>query len=218
MATKKDSIQDARTQNVSAPQPEPEAASVTIPRRELLTGAALVLVGAASGCGPNAAPGGSSGSGGKCRHPNQLRTKFMADFTNQFIGDSTKIKQLGCDDPWPDPDTGGTNKRLWPRQGQGRTEIVADYATFVSVLLTVGYIGGPPPTYPPGSLAAQILQYLQAQNWPNGTPPPSEYSQEAGTVTLVEIAVIQDRLLQAINSFELSGGGSSGGGSNWPPH
>jgi hypothetical protein len=147
------------------------------------------------------------------RSKKPLRTQFMADFTAAFIGDPKKIKDPApppATDTWPDPN------RLWPKSGQNRTEIVADYATFVNVLLTVGYVGAPPPAAPSGSLGDQIGKFLIAQNWPAGTEVPPEYKNELPTVHYVEIAVIQDRLLQAINSF--TGGGKGGSGSNWPPH
>jgi hypothetical protein len=92
------------------------------------------------------------------------------------------------------------------------------------------HVGGPPPTFPPGSLGEQILQFLQAQNWPNGTPappaPPGFEKMPLDTIRLVEISVILDRLLQAINSFQVAKttaepgapGPTGGGGSPWPPH
>jgi hypothetical protein len=213
MATKKrDSIPEERVQNVSAPRAEP---NITIPRRDLLTGAALVLVGSVSGCG-----GGKHQAGAA---PALLRTQFIADFTAKFIGDPTKIKDPAPPpqtDPWPDPEP--TNPpspttRLWPRQGEGRNDIATDYATFVNVLMTVGYVKAPPPAAPNGSLGAKIAAFLQAQNWPTGTTVPPAYNNELPTVHLVEISVILDRLLQAINSFNAAdGAGGSPGG--WPPH
>jgi hypothetical protein len=157
-----------------------------------------------------------------------LRTPFMADFTREFIGDPTKIKDPTPPpgtDPWPDPEP--TNPpspptRLWPVCALKPTmsDIVSDYATFVNVLLTVGYVGASPaPPYRSGSLGDRIVKFLAAQNWPAGTAVPPEYTSERPTVHLVEIAVIQDRLLQAINSFNLADcQGAGGGGSNWPPH
>jgi hypothetical protein len=201
MATK-NPIQEEPTQNLSAPQAEPGAASIAIPRRALLTGAALLVAGGASAC---------------CwGRDKPLRTKFMADFTAAFIGDPTKIKDPApppATDTWPDPN------RLWPTLSPPQTQlqIVADYETFVNALLTVGYINAPPPAYPPGSLGEKIVQFLQAKNWPNGTDVPSEYGSERPTVHLVEISVILDRLLQAINSYNPEHG-AGGGGSNWPPH
>jgi len=231
MATKKDSIQERRTQNASASQTGPGAARLAIPRRDLLTGAALVLAASASGCGSKLAPAGSASSGGSnpgsgsassggpCKHTHLLRTPFMDAFTDHFIGDPTKIKQQGCDDPWPDPDTGATNQRHWPNKGQGTNDILGDYVTFVNVLHTVAYAPMANITNPNPTLAAAIKDYLvNQQHWPNGIPPPAEYANEAATVTLVEIAVIQDRLLQAINSFDPTGSGKGGSGSNWPPH
>ena len=188
---------------------------MTILRRDLLAGTALVLLGA-SGCGNGKQNLGSAS-------PKRLRTKFMDDFTAKFIGDPTKIKDPApppAMDPWPDPEPTkppSPSTRHWPKCGQNMTEIVADYATFASVLLTFGYVGGSP-TYPSPSLSDSIAQYLKTYPWPtqNGVPP--EYLKELPTVYLVEIAVIQDRLLQAINSFDLNCTGAGGGGSNWPPH
>jgi hypothetical protein len=194
--------------NVSAPRAEPGAANRTIPRRDLLTGTALVLVGSVSGCGKCPAPAPAPGA-------KLLRTQFMADFTAAFIGDPTKIKDPapcpGSLDPWPDP------ARLWPAPGQNRVAIVTDYATFVNVLMTVGYVLAPPPAAPSGSLGDKIAQFLQAQNWPTGTTFPPECNNELPTVHLAEIAVILDRLLQAMNSFN-PGDKPGGGGGGWPPH
>jgi hypothetical protein len=136
----------------------------------------------------------------------------MDAFTDNFIGDSKQIKQLGCDDPWPDP------ARKWPSKGQGTKSIVDDYVTFVQVLLTVAIDPVTTPTGPNPTLATTIVNYLNSQHWPKEPGPPPGYEKEAGTVTLVEVAVIGDRLLQAINSFDVTGTGSSGSGSNWPPH
>jgi hypothetical protein len=188
-----------------------------IPRRDLLAGTALVLLGSASGCGSSKQNSGSA-------NQKPLRTKFMADFTAAFIGDPTKMKDPAAPpatDPWPDPEPTNPptpSTRLWPKLGQKQNDVVADYATFVNALLTVGFVGAPPPAAPSGSLGDQIGKFLIAQNWPAGTPVPPEYKDELPTAHLVEIAVIQERLLQAMNSFDFTGGGAGGSGSNWPPH
>jgi hypothetical protein len=224
MATKKDSIQEERIQDVSAPRVEPGAANKTIPRRDLLTGAALVLVGSASGCAQKQPPAAStSDSGGKqaaaasasdCGgNQKLLRTQFMADFTAEFIGDPTAIKAPGQVDTWPDPN------RKWPvsKPPQTQLEIAADYATFVKVLMTAGYLIIPLPTPAPGSLEERIGQFIKAKNWPNATAVPAEFPNlSLTTVHLVEISVILDRLLKAIYSFNPDGTG--GGPGDWPPH
>jgi hypothetical protein len=200
MATKNDSVQEERIQNVSAPRAEPGPAAMIIPRRDLLTGAALVLVGSASGC---------DGS------PQRLRTQFMTDFTAEFIGDPTTIKDpapLPAVDSWPDP------HRRWPGQNETQTDIVTDFGTFVNVLLTMGYVMGPPPAFPSGSLGARIVLFIQGKNWPTATTIlTGSQNEPLPTVHLVEISVILDRLLQAMNSFNPQQG-KGGGGSNWPPH
>jgi len=253
MDTKKDSIQDERIPDVFAPRAEPGAANKTIPRRDLLTGAALVLVGSASGCHPqppaaaatnetsaasaNAASAASANAAGAataagasaCGGTQLFRTQFMQDFTAQFIGDPSKIKAPGQTDTWPDPDPPSTAKtRLWPLAPQGPGEVAADYATFVNVLLKRAYVGGPDPTYPSGSLDARILQFLQNHNWPSATPqpptsgapiPPDYLTKFRPMITLVEISVILDRLLQAISTYSPNPqGGAGGGGTPWPPH
>jgi hypothetical protein len=200
MVTKKTPIEGKRVQTVIARRAEPGAASLIIPRRGVLTGAALVLAASAGGC-----------NWGKQK---LLRTQFMADFTATFIGDPTKIKDPApppAVDSWPDP------HRIWPAPQQKKPDIVSDYATFVNVLLTVGYELLPLPTFASGTLGDKIVQFLQAKNWPATDPVPTEYQGELPTVHLVEIAVISDRLLQAMNSFNPEGG-AGGGPTGWPPH
>ena len=201
MATNKDSIQQELMQDASAPTAGPGAASILIPRRHLLTGgAALVLAGGASGCNGN---------------QNPVRTPFMDAFTKQFIGDPTKIKAPGQQDDWPDPG------RVWPKNTtppQTSAQIFDDYKTFMNALMTAGYLMAPLPNPGPSQLATDIANFLTAQNWPTSTTQPPGYpTLPLPTVHKIEIAVIHDRLLQAINSYnpEKAGGG---GGSSWPPH
>jgi len=218
MAIKKDSIHGERIPNAAeAPRSERGPEHTTIPRRDLLTGAALVFIGSASGCGGSSGGGGSAGGSGSaaaCMKPPSF--PFADSFTAEFIGDPTKIKPAGEKDPWPGPDP----NRKWPASGSFRNDVATEYETFVHVLMSVAYVGGSPPTYPSGSLGARIVQFLQTQNWPNGSPTPTEYkTEDRGTVTLMEMSIIQDRLLQALNSFRIaSETSSSGGGSSWPPH
>jgi len=173
---------------------------MTIPRRDLLTGAALVLVGSASGCGGGKQQAGTAPAAGAA--PALLRTQFISDFTAEFIGDPTKILDPGPPpqkDRWPDPN------RRWPATGQTLPSIVNDYATFVNVLMTVGYVMASPPAAPSGSLGDRIVQFLQTQNWPTKTtfPPgsPPEYNDELPTVHLVEIAVITLAAVVAIGAI-----------------
>jgi hypothetical protein len=124
----------------------------------------------------------------------KLRTQFMQDFIREFIGDPDTIKEPGYPDPWPDP------SRKWPIEGQGPSEIAADYTTFVNVLLTVGY--AKLARAQNGALAERVEQFLTRKEWPTAEPnilTPEYQYEDRGTVTLVEIAVILDRLLQAIN-------------------
>src|SRR5262249_33745070 len=124
----------------------------------------------------------------------KLRTQFMQDFTEQFIGNPDTIKEPGYPDPWPDP------RRRWPTEGQGTREIATDFTTFVNMLLRVGY--AEPAAAQNGALADQLERFLREKEWPSAEPvilTPEYQYEDRGTVTLVEIAVILDRLLQAIN-------------------
>jgi hypothetical protein len=205
MATK-NPIQEEPIQDVSAPRAEPRAAHMIIARRDLLTGSMLVLVGSAIGGACNAQP-----------RPSPVHTTFMDDFTTKFIGDPAKL------DSWPDP------SRKWPRQGQSKADVAKEYATFVNVLMTVGFVQPHPIPTPHTSLGVSILHYLQSYPWPSQ----SGASWPPYDVYLVEIAVILDRLLQSINSFGLPAPIPPPGphplgspwprppqpnGSQWPPH
>ena len=203
MATK--TLDSKRAESsISEPGAQPKSANLIVPRREVLAGSALVLIGGVSGCGNTAAA-----------KPYLLRTQFMADFTAEFIGDPTTIPDPAPPPKkniWPDPN------RRWPTDKQVGTDILADYATFVNVLMTVGYLAGPAPsTYAAGTLGDRIGKFLTAKNWPIQPPVPPEYQKEQPTVHLIEIAVILDRLLHAINTFN-PGGAPGGGPTGWPPH
>jgi hypothetical protein len=126
--------------------------------------------------------------------PKPVRTKFMADFTAQFIGPKA------------------TNP--WPTDGQTMASMVADFQTFTSILIAAEVSHTPPPTVPLGSLAARVGNFLNAQNWPVSAPKPNTWPTIQSTVHLIEISVIADRLLKAINSSP----GRGGQGSGWPPH
>jgi hypothetical protein len=126
--------------------------------------------------------------------PKPVRTKFMADFTAQFIGASAIPP--------------------WPADGQTNASIVADFQTFMSILIAAEVSHTPPPTGPIGSLAARVGSFLIAQNWPVAAPIPKTWQTIQPTVHLIEISVIADRLLKAINSSP----GRGGQGSGWPPH
>jgi len=138
----------------------------------------------------------------------------MAAFTTKFIGDPTKIPAPGQMSTWPDP------TRIWPDPNINppRDVVANQYATFVSLLMTFGYVSGPPPGKPSDPFAASIWQFLKDQDWPGGTPGVPQY--DKGTVTKVEIAVILDRLLEALNTYQVAGSSTSTGGgpSSWPPH
>jgi hypothetical protein len=200
-------------------------AAKTILRRDLLTGSALVLVGSVAGCTKTTPPSDSTAASAAAPNPasnaaaatassagcGKLHTQFMDDFTARFIGPTTMPAPCDSTD-WPNP-------RLWPDPTAKPPVDVAEkqFEMFVSLLMTFGYIDGPPPPKPSDPLAGSVWQFLTDQKWPDGIPNTSSYSKP--TVTKVEIAVILDRLLQALNTYAVAGKGSSGGGPGiWPPH
>jgi hypothetical protein len=137
-----------------------------------------------------------SASAGAKKKQTLLRTSFMADFTKTFIRQG--------------------NVYLWPVKGQERADVVADFQTFVAVLSAVGYgLPAPVVTTP---LGVRLVQFIGApRNWPTVTGVPPRFQKELPTVALVEIAVILDRLLEAIAAFKLVVG-PGGPPGRWPPH
>jgi hypothetical protein len=138
-------------------------------------------------------------AGAGAKKPKLLRTKFMADFTKQFIRKD------------------GT--RIWPKTGQLRPAIVADFQVFANVLFTIGY--GQPPPVGSGPLGDQIIAFCAANQWPNNPASVSRALQEKwglGTIALVDIAVILDRLLAEVNGLQIVKKAPGGGPGGWPPH
>ncbi len=126
----------------------------------------------------------------------------MADFQRTFIFD----KSLS-----------GDARILWPPPGFANKDAMRDLADVIDVLgarfaaqpLSAG--GATPPTF-----RDRVIKFLTDRNWPNGSSVPRAFTQAGheGTVHLVEMAVICDRMLEALNA----GGSGGGGGSPWPPH
>ena len=127
--------------------------------------------------------------------PKLVRTKFMAAFSSQFIGSKAIT-------PWPAPG------------GQSNPSMVADFLTFMGVLSSAEITLTPPTGGNSDSVADRLGNFLIAQKWPANTPIPKQWQGIQSTVRLIEISVIADRLLKAINSSP----GRGGPGSGWPPH
>jgi hypothetical protein len=125
---------------------------------------------------------------------NLLRTDFMAEFTAAFIGS----------DAIPP----------WPARGQAKASILDDFQTFTCVL-TSTLFALKPPTAGNLELSVRIVNFLKEKKWPASTPIPERWQHIKHTVRLVEIAVITDRLLKAINSGSSDAQGPAPG---WPPH
>jgi hypothetical protein len=130
----------------------------------------------------------------------KLRTQFMSAFTAEFIGD---LK---------------TKKFKWPAIAQTRQSTLADFETFLDVLMRAGYLLQPVPPDGSNSLSDRLAQFLIAQKWPVSSPVPKKFAKKQSTVHLIEISVITDRLLEAINAQPKINEGAGGGGEGWPPH
>ena len=135
--------------------------------------------------------------GSKRKPPQKVRTQFMAAFTKRFIGKKPTF--------------------LWPVPGQLKNAVAADFETFLDVLITAGYVKVAPTPGAPGSLRQQVIDFLTAEGWPNTTPIPTKWQGIQPTIRLIEISVLSDRLLEAVNAY-VPPGGSGGGPSGWPPH
>jgi hypothetical protein len=127
----------------------------------------------------------------------RVRTKFMSAFLSEFV------KAPGGS-PWPDPD-------------QTEQSIVQDFGTFMDMLMTSGYLLQPPVPDNSGSLGDRIAKFLIAQQWPAGASVPKQFQQYNPSLRLIEVSVIADGLLKAINHWRPAGK-TGGGGSIWPPH
>jgi hypothetical protein len=125
----------------------------------------------------------------------RVRTVFMAAFTEQFIGRLATTP--------------------FPAIGRSKTRIAADFITIMSILIAAEVRRKPPPAGNSRSLAGKVGNFLRAQNWPSKSPVAKQWKINQRALHLIEIAVIADRLLEAIN---LGSGPQGGLGSGWPPH
>jgi len=153
-----------------------------------------------------------AGAGKKGKHSRRkLRTQFMVDFVNGFLREGSEDLLL--------PGPNETKEWLWPKPTQTMQQIMDDYQSAVKVLMTVGYSLGAAPSVPAGSLGADIVPFLNSHHWPSAAPTvPPEWEDDQPMVHLVEIAVILDWLLAAVNAHPLTSPAAGGGGSHWPPH
>jgi hypothetical protein len=126
----------------------------------------------------------------------KIRTDFMSAFTAEFISD------------------GKPKKWKWPGPTQQNQSILADFETFSDVLMRAGFLLQAVAPDGSNSLSDRLAQFLIAQNWPIAKPVPNTRPKLERTVHLIEISVIVDRLLEAINQKREAGGGPS----IWPPH
>jgi|HubBroStandDraft_5_1064220.scaffolds.fasta_scaffold00320_2 hypothetical protein len=132
----------------------------------------------------------------KRKAPTPVRTEFMSAFTSEFIRDpKTKV--------WK-----------WPAPGQTPESIVEDFETYIDVLMRADFVL---PSNGNSALRTRLAAFLINQHWPVTASIPKKWKKIQPTVHLIEISVIVDRLLMAVNIAKnptKSGGGPSG----WPPH
>ncbi len=122
----------------------------------------------------------------------KLRTTFMSAFKTEFLSKAN---------PWPAP-------------AQPSASVIADFGMFMDVLLKADLLLQAPVPDNSGSLRDRLAKFLIAQNWPMSAPIPNPWQGIVPTVRLIEVSVIADHLLEAINDRP----GSGGGGPQWPPH
>jgi hypothetical protein len=132
----------------------------------------------------------------KRKAPTLVRTKFMSAFTSEFIRDPK------------------THKWKWPTDGQTPESIVEDFETYIDVLMRADFVL---PSNANSALRIRLAAFLNTEHWPVTSSIPKAWKKIQPTVRLIEISVIVDRLLEAVNAFTNpteSGGGPIG----WPPH
>jgi hypothetical protein len=132
----------------------------------------------------------------KRKAPQKVSTKFMSAFTAEFIRDPK------------------TKNRKWPAASQTDPSVMADFETFMYALMQAGFLLQPLVSGGSNSLSDRLAQFIAAQNWPVAALVPKKWQTIQPTVHLIEISVITDRLLQAINEPRAAGGTPS----IWPPH
>ena len=136
-----------------------------------------------------------SGKKSKPQAPAKLHTKFMDEFVSEFIGKKKPFK-------WPDTEL------LAPA-------VLAQFEMIVNVLMKAGYLLSTPAPDGTDPLRDRVIEFLNTKDWPRTAPIPKKWQKMKPTVRLIEVAVIADHLLEAINDHV---DGGAGGGSHWPPH
>ena len=122
----------------------------------------------------------------------KVSTTFMSAFKKEFLSKAN---------PWPAP-------------GQPTASVIADFGMFMDVLLKADLLLQAPVPDNSGSLLDRLAKFLIAQKWPASSPIPKKWQGIKTTIRLIEVSVIADHLLEAINDWP----GSGGGGTLWPPH
>jgi hypothetical protein len=138
----------------------------------------------------------------KTNAPDYVRTQFITDFVAEFIRPSRT-----ADFKWPSPEL-------------PRPAVLAEFEMFLHVLMTAAYLDrdpdsdGAPEADGTDALRDRLVKFLKVEDWPRSTPIPKKWAKIQPTVRLIEIAVLTDCLLEAINSHPTV----CGAGASWPPH
>jgi hypothetical protein len=121
-------------------------------------------------------------------------TEFMQDFSAEFIRD-------------------GNSELLWPPAGHSDRAVFSDISEVLTVLGEARK-GVRPPSGGTDSLRDRVIDFITLHHWPEEPAIPPNTLPDVTTTRLLEIAVIIDRMLAAVNE------GVGGGGSTreWPPH
>jgi hypothetical protein len=129
--------------------------------------------------------------------PDYVRTKFLTDFVAEFLRSSPRSRQF----KWPSPELPAA-------------AVLAEFQMFLDVLMTAAYLHRDPEADGTSELRDRLVKFLQDEDWPRSTPIPRKWAKIQPTVRLIEISVVTDCLLEAINSHPTVGGAAAG----WPPH
>jgi hypothetical protein len=133
----------------------------------------------------------------KTKSPDYVRTQFISDFVVEFLCSSPRSRDF----KWPSPELPAA-------------AVLAEFQMFLDVLMTAGYLHRDPEADGTNALRDRLVKFIKDEDWPRSTPIPRKWAKIQQTVRLIEIAVITDWLLEAINSHPTVDAAAAG----WPPH
>jgi hypothetical protein len=105
----------------------------------------------------------------------------------------------------------------WPAPKDSRATIQKDFATVLDLLLEAVFKLKTPDAASGSSLRDRVATFAAAQDWPITPAIPPQWEDIRRTARFIEISLIADHLLEAINAHRAEGE-SGGSSSEWPPH